>query len=478
MEPLRASGSYLAELLPEPVLEMDQAGKITYANSAALKAFGYSADDLRSGMSPLQLVVPEERERAALDMRSLLSGNNVEGTEYVAMRKNGSTFFVSVHAGPIFRGDQITGAAGIAINVSSKKAAERSVTEMKDRYDALFNRSQEAVLILDFRGMIMDANIMAGALLGCPRDELVRKNFADLVSPEHLSEAVRSIRETRRTLRPTELKRFLFRRMDGHEILMSVTGSVILKNGVPEGLMCIARDVTEVYKLRSELERAKARSLSGATMKEGAGRFRSELVDIRVAFEYVRRALEKGELDAAKERIAAAIAELGTTDKVLGNMMNVGISEMLDVREFPLTNVLGTVVMNVSPIISGAPVPIATEFDFDRSIRLMGDPDQLELAVRNIAQNALESMTEGGTLSMKSERLAGGSVRITVSDTGPGMDETTLSRLFDPFFSTKEGKGRGFGLAISWRMVQNRGGTINVRSEEGRGSVFEITIPP
>ncbi len=124
---------------------------------------------------------------------------------------------------------------------------------------------------------------------------------------------------------------------------------------------------------------------------------------------------------------------------------------------------------------------------------VMGDPSQLQNALLNIAINARDAMPEGGELVFTTENLRfqgsplndeflreefGHCMKISISDTGRGMDKETIKHIFEPFFTTKEvGKGTGMGLASVYGTVNNHHGIINVRSELGKGSVFTLYFP-
>ena len=109
-----------------------------------------------------------------------------------------------------------------------------------------------------------------------------------------------------------------------------------------------------------------------------------------------------------------------------------------------------------------------------------GDMGQLQQAVIILAENAIDAMAEGGTLSLrtKPDEATGGSVLIEVSDTGAGIPPEIRERIFDPFFTTKEvGRGTGLGLAVCYGIVTEHGGRITVESTVGRGSTFRISLP-
>src|SRR5258708_14285838 len=121
--------------------------------------------------------------------------------------------------------------------------------------------------------------------------------------------------------------------------------------------------------------------------------------------------------------------------------------------------------------------PVGTELFLGESLpEVDADPDLLHKAFQNLILNALDAMPSGGTLTLRtSER--DGKVRIEISDTGKGLTPEECSRLFTPYYTTKQ-LGTGLGLAIVQSIVSDHHGTISVSSEEGRGSTFRIDLPP
>ncbi|HSB05462.1 MAG TPA: ATP-binding protein, partial [Thermodesulfobacteriota bacterium] len=108
---------------------------------------------------------------------------------------------------------------------------------------------------------------------------------------------------------------------------------------------------------------------------------------------------------------------------------------------------------------------------------LQGDPDSLYRAFSNIVINSIQAMPNGGALTVISEKdLASAMVKITFQDTGIGMDEKTAKNLFNPFFTTKD-KGVGLGMALTHKIIEDHRGTIEVMSEQGKGSTFILRLP-
>src|SRR3954453_3506219 len=122
----------------------------------------------------------------------------------------------------------------------------------------------------------------------------------------------------------------------------------------------------------------------------------------------------------------------------------------------------------------------------------MADPGQLDQVLVNLPLNARDAMPQGGRLKIETAEVEvdadfldrnpdlapGQYVRLTVSDTGMGMDEATRARVFEPFFSTKpKGEGTGLGLATVYGIVRGGGGAISIYSEPGQGTVFKVHLP-
>jgi signal transduction histidine kinase len=117
--------------------------------------------------------------------------------------------------------------------------------------------------------------------------------------------------------------------------------------------------------------------------------------------------------------------------------------------------------------------------EHNEAVCVEADSDQIEQVVLNLLSNAVDAMPRGGTIRLSLRQTHEGGAHLSVADEGHGIPEDIQSRIFDPFFSTKEiGKGTGLGLAISYGIVQDHGGDIVVRSTVGSGTEFTVTLPP
>jgi len=162
----------------------------------------------------------------------------------------------------------------------------------------------------------------------------------------------------------------------------------------------------------------------------------------------------------------------------------------LERRAINLNDIVGETIKLLERII-GADVEVSLKYDPDLST-VFADPAQIEQVVMNLSVNARDAMPEGGQLSIETANVKldedycrqypyvqpGRYVQVKVSDTGTGMDEETQSRIFEPYFTTKElGKGTGLGLSISYGIIKQHDGHLHVYSKSGHGTTFEAFLP-
>jgi two-component system NtrC family sensor kinase len=120
---------------------------------------------------------------------------------------------------------------------------------------------------------------------------------------------------------------------------------------------------------------------------------------------------------------------------------------------------------------------VETSIQIDRQLpRIRADAQQLQQVLLNLSLNAVDAMPKGGRLTLGAAVDPVNQMTITVADTGIGIDAETLPRIFQPFFTSKKRRGLGLGLPICDRIVKSHGGTIEVASEAGHGTIFKIHL--
>ena len=349
--------------------------------------------------------------------------------------------------------------------------------------ERLFTLSRDAIVTAGFDGALRHVNPAFAELLGYSADELVAHRLVDFVDVEDRD---RTAAELERVLAGAASIAFENRTVGKDGTVRWLEWTAIAE---PERelLYAIARNVTERKLVEAEHDRLEM-ELRQAQKMEAVGRlaggvahdFNNLLTAISGYSEFLFDALPEGRLraDAEEIRRAAERAEAVTRQLLAFSRRQLAQSVIIDLNE---------VVTDMSKLLRrliGADVELVTLLAPDLE-RVEGDRSQFEQVIVNLALNARDAMPRGGKLVIETANAAadarlprGDYVRISVTDTGAGMDEETRSHIFEPFFTTKGvGRGTGLGLATVFGIVEGCGGRIFVDSDLGAGTTFEIYLP-
>jgi two-component system, NtrC family, sensor kinase len=163
---------------------------------------------------------------------------------------------------------------------------------------------------------------------------------------------------------------------------------------------------------------------------------------------------------------------------IVGNLLNFSrTGESIESAEIDVNKLLDDTLQLLEPQLRKSNVEIVKDYT-DIPPRIFGNGGKLQQVFTNLVLNARDAMLTGGTITLSTDVSDAGEVNIQVSDTGEGISEENLNKIFDPFFTTKGvGNGTGLGLAVSYGIVQEHAGTIEVASQNGDGTTFKLSFP-
>ncbi len=371
-------------------------------------------------------------------------------------------------------------------DITRQKQTETRLKVSMERYQTIFEESQDPIFITTAGGRLVDINPAGLAFFGAKTlDELRLRTSKDMYyNPEDRVRLLTALRKNGLI----HDQHLTLKRLDG--TLREVTMSVRLlpaESASDRLLVGTLHDITELTKLHEQLLQAQKMESIGRLAGGIAHDFNNILSGI---LGYA--SLMKSKMKASHpfytyvetiERGAVRASEL--TARLLGFARKGQFSKVsLDVNKI----ILDTVQLLQSTIQKTIEIKRELESGIPR---VSGDPSQIHQVVMNLCVNARDAMPDGGRLTLSSGSRyiaappvtpdgplpAGTYVFIRIQDTGSGMDAETKRRIFEPFFTTKENKGTGLGLAMVYGVVQNHGGFVNVESEPGTGSTFTIYFP-
>ncbi|TAL08529.1 MAG: response regulator [Nitrospirae bacterium] len=445
-----------------------------------------------SGMAALALV----RERCPDVPFIFISGTIGEEVAIESLKK-GATDYVLKQ-----RPARLASAVRRALREKDERVVQKRATEAMLRSEAMksavLRSSLDAIITIDQRGLILEFNPAAEATFGYRRDEVMGKPMAELIIPPSLRE--KQYRDLAQYLAAGQGpvlergKEIIAMRADETEFPVELAITRIGLEGVPI-FTAFIRDISELKRAEKEKENLEAQFRQAQKM-EAVGQltggiahdFNNLLTIINGYTEMLLQTLPAG--DPQRDN-AAQVKEAGDRAVALTRqLLAFSRRQMLE----PKVLDLNAVVTNIDKMLTrmiGEDITLTSTL-MPRLGRVKADPGQIEQVIMNLAVNARDAMPQGGKLTIETTNVEldenfaqkhavvkpGRYVMLAVSDTGCGMNAETQQRIFEPFFTTKGlGKGTGLGLATTYGIVKQSGGSIWVYSEVGQGTTFKVYLP-
>ncbi|HUV36740.1 MAG TPA: PAS domain S-box protein [Patescibacteria group bacterium] len=465
----------------------DLEGNIIDVNQRVIDYLGYGRDEILA-LNVRNLHPPEALERSKEALESVAREGHTS-FEIDFRKKNGEIFPAEISASRFEIGERKV-IQGIARDLTDRRVAEKALRESQELYETLVHTSPEAITTADLAGNITYVSPNTLVLHGYERaEELLGKNALELIAPEEHDRAVKNIQRTLKSGSVRDVEYTLVRK-DGSRFTGELNAALV-KDGSGKPIFFIAtiRDVTGRKRMEEQLRQSQKMEALGALAGGIAHDFNNLLIPVIGYTDLL--ALKLKDHDPLLMRYIDEIkktAERATT--LTKQLLTLGRRQMLKMIVLDL-NALVSNLEDLLRRLMGEDI----EFSLNLEQGLMpvtADPNQIELIIINLVVNACDAMPGGGTLTIQTENVSisrktadtlqeiepGDYVRLTVKDTGVGMDGLTRERIFEPFFTTKEaGQGTGLGLATVYGSVKQHDGWIDIHSKRGKGSSFMIYFP-
>jgi PAS domain S-box-containing protein len=352
---------------------------------------------------------------------------------------------------------------------------------------SLFENANDGIMIMDSNGIILSVNEKACEIHGFEKDALIGVNIGLLETEENKP----LFEERKRRILKGEALMFETQhyRKDGTRVSIEVSSKAV----EVEGNLIIQsfhRDITEKKKLQGQLFQSQKMESIGVLAGGIAHDFNNILSAILGHAELLH---EFSNLDAtAKQRVKIIEGSSRKAGQMVSKLLSFARQGSFESAPLSLNNVIRDTMELIERMLAKKKITINMEID-PTLPPVSGDSNQLEQVVMNLVVNAGDAMPSGGTLTIATTRVSlerdeadrihplltpGKYVVMRISDTGMGIPEEIRDRIFDPFFTTKgPGKGTGLGLAMVYGIVKEHRGVINLRSQLGKGTTFEIYLP-
>ena len=243
----------LADLLPQMIFETDLEFRIVYANKHALTEFGLSDLDFGKGVGIFPFIDPSQHEQVKEAVQRMMSGGTQDPVEFVALRKDGSSFPVIVQYGPLYRQGTLVGYRGVLIDISAQKKTEDLLRESELRFKSLIQNSSDVIGVIDQRRLITYISPSVTRLFGYDPVEAVGTSPLDYVHPDdraRVEQEIESVYDRTNSGRPVEYR---FRHADGQYIDVEAVAANLFDTPGIEGVVTTTRPITERKRAADEL---------------------------------------------------------------------------------------------------------------------------------------------------------------------------------------------------------------------------------
>jgi two-component system sensor histidine kinase HydH len=361
---------------------------------------------------------------------------------------------------------------GIVIINQNYFVLDRSYKKIKTLTGNVLEAMHSAVVAVDENAKIVMLNPLAESFFGISKDHAVNRDYNSVFPNDPC--LLRQALDEKRTTRDVETE---FRTISGEDKTLIIGTSCLFDEERKfRGAVAVIHDITELKKYEEEAKRAERLSALGNLAAGVAHEIRNPLNAIsittqRLKSEFAPRRDQK-EYSAFTNIILNEIKRL---DSIINQFLSLAKAQKLNLTTTDMGKFLNEVT-NLAEV-------EANEKNI-RVTRAIGDlpetkldPDELKKAILNIMRNGIQATPSGGSLSVRSYLDdAQGTIMIEIEDSGSGIPKERLSKIFQPYFSTKE-KGTGLGLSIAYRIISDHKGKIEVKSEMDKGTLFVIKLP-
>lgn len=467
----------LFETLQEGIYIATPDGRILDANPALVRMLGYdSQEDLLKRQVPEILIDPSERKAL---MQQAKTQPIVSGHEVTLLRKDGGSI-VCLHTAAAVRDNagKVVRYQGAVMDITERREIERRLRQQQEFARRLVDNFPDMILVLDTNSQYTFVSPRCREILGYEPAELAALGFAHCAHPEEMP-AVRSLYDEivsgKRTYETLEV-RVRRKQGDWRRILFNFS-PLSDEEGNIEGVVLSGRDVTDLKRLEEQLIQAEKLAAMGQMLAGVAHELNNPLTAVLGVTELLRE--RAGQDESFKRQLDLTHRQARRAARIVQNLLEFSRPASAQKKLLDVNNLIERTLQLHEHSLRRNNIEV--DFGADTSLPgILGDANQLIQVFLNLvtnAEQAIREIRESGRLQIRQGR-GGDRISITFQDDGVGIRPEALSRIFDPFYTTKRpGGGTGLGLSICMSIVREHGGLIEAEALPAGGSAFTVTLP-
>ena len=477
------------------ITQLDLDGNIVFVSPSHKRIMGYDMDEVL-GSSIINKSHPDDRERILNAFKKMITTKQLTREDYRYMRPDGKYIWLeSIGNVIVDERNQLVGVIIASRDVTERKKAEGEIKELQEEYKEsekklrrITDNMLDMIIQTDLKGIIQYASPSNMLAFGYAQEEMIGQSSFCFMHPDDREIVMLKFSEFLSN-NTTGRVEFRFKHIDNYYVWLEAVGKVLIDDyGKACGSIIVSRDITNRKCAEEESKKSKE-------VAEAANRAKSEflanmsheirtplngitgMIDLTLLTELSTKQMEN--LSIAKGCVSNLLtvindildfSKIDAGKLVIDNLeFNIGniVRKVIEVHAINALNKGLTLLCNVSP---------------DVPSTFTGDPNRLQQVLNNLLNNAIKFTEVGSiTLNVKNYNENNNTVKFSVVDTGIGIENKDMNKLFKSFSQvdgsiTRKYGGTGLGLAISKRLVEMMGGTMQVESEKDRGSTFHFIL--
>lgn len=344
------------------------------------------------------------------------------------------------------------------------------IEETRDYLQSLLENANDIICTIDLSGNFTYINQKIEEW-GYKKEDLIGTSFASLLAgKEEVEKIYPSMKDG---VKETFEVKILNKKGEARDTVIS-TSPLRNNKGITIGLLGIARDITEQKGLIQQVLRSEKMAAIGQLSMGIAHEINNPLSGM---LNCVKALSEEGDNESLRKRYHNLLGKgLLKIEAIMKQLLSFAKEHQFEFSPHRLDDLISDTLKLVEYKIKEGDIQLQLNLNCKRKTYLF-PANHLQQVFLNIIINAIQAMSKGGTLTIKSKEVKK-DLEVTISDTGIGISEENLNRIFDPFFTTKDvGTGTGLGLSVSYGIIEKLGGRIEVESKVGKGSSFKVIIP-
>ncbi|MCR9037920.1 MULTISPECIES: PAS domain-containing protein [Bacillus] len=457
----------LVEMLPNP-LYVSINGTIAYANNAMLAMLGADSKDAVIGRQSYEFIEEEYHDIVKNRIVRMQKGMEVGMIEQTWRRLDGTPVHLEVKAAPTTYKNQRAELL-LLIDISSRKKFQTILQKSRERYQLLIQNSIDTIAVIHNDKWVFMNESGISLFEAETYEDLIGKNVYDQLHPcdhDGVKQRIRNIIDRKTESEIIKQSWFTFKNRLIYTEMVCIPTTFFGETAV----QVILRDISERKQTEELMLKSEKLSIAGQLAAGIAHEIRNPLTAIKGFLQLMKPTMEENE-----HYFEIVFSELSRIELILSELLMLAKPQHNAVKErVNLKKIISEVTALLETQANLKGIFIKTDYERD-SMFINGDQNQLKQVFINLIKNAVESMPDGGTVHilMTEDEY---SVNVTVKDEGDGIPENVLKRIGEPFLTTKE-KGTGLGLMVTFNLIKNHQGAIQVDSKPDKGTAFHITFP-